>query len=52
MAKIGGRKDANRHHRIAKVLAVVKDEKVSMEERNIMALRSQFPFFFKDLTDA
>jgi hypothetical protein len=32
IAKIGGRKDANRHHRIAKVFAVVKDEKVSMEE--------------------
>jgi hypothetical protein len=55
LAKIGGRKDAQTDIiELRKYLAVVKDEKVSMEERNIAlkALRSQFPFFFKDLTDA
>jgi hypothetical protein len=53
--KLTGRKDAqNDIIELRKYLAVVKDENVSTEERNIAlkALRDQFPFYFKNLSDA
>ena len=54
-AKLTGRKDAQSDIiEMRKYLAVAKDRKVSDEERNIAlkALRDQFPFYFKNLTDA
>jgi len=54
-AKFTGKKDAQSEIiELRKYLAVAKDVKISDEERNIALkqLRSQFPFYFKDLTDA
>jgi len=53
--KLEGRKNAQGDIiELRKYLAVVKDQKVSDEERNIAlkALRDQYPFYFKNLTDA
>lgn len=53
-ANIEGRKDAQSNIlELRKYLSVVKDVSISDEERNIAlkALRSQFPFYFKELTD-
>ncbi len=54
-AKLTGRKDAQGDIiELRKYLAVVKDEKISLEERQIALkqLRDQYPFYFKNLTDA
>lgn len=54
-SKKGGRREAQAEIiELRKYLSVVKDEKISLEERNIALkqLRSQFPFYFKNLTDA
>lgn len=54
-AKQSGRKDAQTEIiELQKYLAVVKDEKLSMEQRQIAlkALRTQYPFYFKNLKDA
>ncbi len=54
-SKKEGRKDAQSDIiELKKYLSVVKDDKVSMEERTIAlkALRSQYPFYFKNLSDA
>jgi len=53
--KLEGRKDAQTDIiELRKYLAVVKDEKLSMELRDIALkkLREQYPFYFKNLTDA
>jgi hypothetical protein len=52
--RITGKKDAQSDIiELKKYLAVVKDRKLSDEERNIALkqLRSQYPFYFKNLTD-
>jgi len=53
--KLEGKKNAQGDIiELRKYLAVVKDQKVSDDERNIAlkALRDQYPFYFKNLTDA
>jgi len=53
--KVEGRKEAQTDIiELRKYLAVVKDEKISMELRDIALkkLREQYPFYFKNLTDA
>lgn len=54
-AKLSGRKDAQSEIiELKKYLAVAKDVKLSDDERRIAleALRKQYPFYFKNLTDA
>lgn len=54
-AKISGRKDAQSEIiEMKKYLAVVKDASLADDQRAIAlkALRSQFPYYFKDLTDS
>jgi len=54
-SKLTGRKDAQGDIiELRKYLAVVKDEKISLEERQIALkqLRDQYPFYFKNLNDA
>lgn len=54
-SRLTGRKDAQSEIiELQKYLAVVKDDKLLMEQRQIAlkALRSQYPYYFKNLSDA